>query len=171
MRPCLREVHDHRLRVGGDLNPVVDELGALQCLYTPAGDQDDSDLHRARLLAARGGTPSSVAEAQARATRTFVTTSGRSPPRTWPGCAPPTTARVCARMADHTPDLHLGRVQDGAWIAWLTTTDTLTAWRERVARSELVGTHRDEFGDFELGRLRVQFEEAVDDLSVRLTGE
>ncbi|WP_331729451.1 hypothetical protein OG592_42875 (plasmid) [Streptomyces avidinii] len=31
--------------------------------------------------------------------------------------------RICTRTADHTPDLHLGRAQDGAWIAWLTTAD------------------------------------------------
>jgi hypothetical protein len=39
----------------------------------------------------------------------------------------------------------------------------------RETGPELAGAHRDELGDLELGRLRVQFEETVDDVrTVRL---
>ncbi|WP_051842912.1 MULTISPECIES: GNAT family N-acetyltransferase [Streptomyces] len=111
---------------------VVDELdehGARQCLYTPACDQDDSDLRWVRLLAERRDAVERCRGAQARATA-----AGQNLPDDLAALTPEELARlcparhgaygrICARMADHTPDLHLGRAQDGAWIAWLTTPD------------------------------------------------
>ncbi|WP_053679715.1 GNAT family N-acetyltransferase [Streptomyces sp. XY66] len=112
---------------------VVDELdehGARQCLYTPAGDQDDSDLRWLRLFAARRDAVERRRGAQARATA-----AGQNLPEDLSALTPGGLARlcparhgaygrICARMADHTPDLHLGRAPDGAWIAWLTPADT-----------------------------------------------
>ncbi|MET8682348.1 hypothetical protein ABZW18_33495 [Streptomyces sp. NPDC004647] len=66
--------------------------------------------------------------------------------------------RICARTADHTPDLHLGWAPDGAWIAWLTARSVTrqVGAAEAVRRSsELVSAHRDEFGDLELVRVGV----------------
>ncbi|WP_250402867.1 hypothetical protein [Streptomyces cellostaticus] len=111
---------------------VVDELdehGARQCLYTHAGDKDGSDLRWLRLLAARRDAVERRRGAQARATA-----AGQAVPDDLSALTPEELARlcparhgaygrICARMADHTPDLHLGRAQDGAWIAWLTTAD------------------------------------------------
>ncbi|WP_328373787.1 GNAT family N-acetyltransferase (plasmid) [Streptomyces sp. NBC_00445] len=111
---------------------VVDELdehGACQRLYTPAGDRDDSDLRWVRLLAARRDAVERRRGAQARATA-----AGQAVPEDLSALTPEELARlcparhgaygrICARMADHTPDVHLGRAQDGAWIAWLTTAE------------------------------------------------
>ncbi|WP_051779988.1 GNAT family N-acetyltransferase [Streptomyces sp. NRRL S-241] len=111
---------------------VVDELdehGARQCVYTPAGDQADSDLRWFRLLAERRDSVERRRGAQARATPAgqhlpddFATLTAEDLARL---CSARHGAygRICARMAGHTPDLHLGRAQDGAWIAWLTTAD------------------------------------------------
>ncbi|MFH9821292.1 GNAT family N-acetyltransferase [Streptomyces sp. NPDC017230] len=111
---------------------VVDELdehGARQCVYTPAGDQEDSDLRWFRLLAERRDAVERHRGAQVRATA-----AGQGLPDDLSALAPEELARlcparhgaygrICARVAEHTPDLHLGRAQDGAWIAWLTSAD------------------------------------------------
>ncbi|TGB03229.1 GNAT family N-acetyltransferase [Streptomyces sp. MZ04] len=102
-----------------------DEHGAHQCLYTLAEEQDDSDLRWARLLAERLDAVERHRGAQARATA-----AGQSLPDALAALTPDELARlcparhgaygrICARAADHTPDLHLGRAPDGAWIAWL----------------------------------------------------
>ncbi|WP_435060530.1 hypothetical protein, partial [Streptomyces sp. bgisy060] len=101
----------------------LDEHGARQCLYTPAGDQDDSDLRWLRLLAARRDAVERRRGVQARATA-----AGQAVPDDLSAltagelarlCRAPHGAygRICARPADHSPDVHLGRAQDGAWIA------------------------------------------------------
>ncbi|MEU0221658.1 GNAT family N-acetyltransferase [Streptomyces sp. NPDC006265] len=106
-----------------------DEHGARQCLYTSAGDQDDSDLRWVRLLAEHRDAVERRRGAQARATE-----AGQNLPDDLAALTPDELARlcparhgahgrICARMAAHPPDLHLGRAPDGAWIAWLTTAD------------------------------------------------
>ncbi|MGD1220475.1 GNAT family N-acetyltransferase [Streptomyces krungchingensis] len=115
--------------IGMTVVDEFDEHGARQVLYTPAGDQDDSDLRWFRLLAARRDAVERRRGAQAR-----TTAASQSLPDDLAALTPEELARlcparhgaygrICARMADHTPDLHLGRAQDGAWIAWLTTDD------------------------------------------------
>ncbi|WP_159045405.1 GNAT family N-acetyltransferase [Streptomyces sp. H036] len=111
---------------------VIDELdehGARQCLYTPAGDSDDSDLRWLRLLAGRQDAGERRRGAEARATA-----AGQNLPDDLEALTPDELARlcparhgaygrICARTAAHVPDLHLGRAPDGAWIAWLTTAE------------------------------------------------
>ncbi|WP_053760202.1 GNAT family N-acetyltransferase [Streptomyces sp. AS58] len=89
---------------------VVDELdehGARQCLYTPAGDKDDSDLRWLRLLAARRDAVERRRGAQARATA-----AGQNLPDDLAALTPEELVRlcparhgaygrICARMADH----------------------------------------------------------------------
>ncbi|MER6076094.1 GNAT family N-acetyltransferase [Streptomyces sp. NPDC001817] len=116
--------------IGMTVVDELDEYGARHCLYTPAVDQEDSDLRWVRLLAARRDAVERRRGAKARATA-----AGQSLPDDLAALAPEELARlcparhgaygrICARMADHTPDLHLGRAQDGAWIAWLTTAES-----------------------------------------------
>ncbi|MFD6967377.1 GNAT family N-acetyltransferase [Streptomyces sp. NPDC059949] len=106
-----------------------DEHGARQCLYTLANSQDEIDLRWARLIAARRDAVERRRGAQAR-----ETAAGQDLPDDLAALTPEQMVhlcparhgaygRICARTADHTPDLHLGRAQDGAWIAWLTTAE------------------------------------------------
>ncbi|GGS28847.1 hypothetical protein GCM10010269_79460 [Streptomyces humidus] len=115
--------------IGMTVVDEIDEHGARQCLYTPAGDQDDSDLRWVRLLAEHRDAVERRRGAQAR-----ETAAGQNLPDDLAALTPQEVARlcparhgaygrICARMADHSPDLHLGRAQDGAWIAWLTTAE------------------------------------------------
>ncbi|MGW3930390.1 GNAT family N-acetyltransferase [Streptomyces microflavus] len=107
-----------------------DEHGARQCLYAAGGDEDDTDVRWVRLLASRLDEVERRRGAQARATAV-----GERLPDDLTALAPEELARlcparhgaygrVCARVADHSPDLHLGRAPDGAWIAWLTSRAT-----------------------------------------------
>ncbi|MFE2271440.1 GNAT family N-acetyltransferase [Streptomyces lavendulae] len=115
--------------IGMTLVDELDEHGARQCVYTPAGDQDDSDLRWVRLLAERRDAVERRRGAQARETPV-----GQGLPDDLAALTPEKLARlcptrhgaygrICARVADHSPDLHLGRAQDGAWIAWPATPD------------------------------------------------
>ncbi|WP_327378911.1 GNAT family N-acetyltransferase (plasmid) [Streptomyces sp. NBC_01216] len=99
------------------------EFGEPQCLYTP-GDEDTA-LRWARVLDARREDVERRRGAEARATAV-----GRTLPDDLSVLTPEQTARlcparhgahgrICAHEKDHTPDLHLGRAADGAWIAWL----------------------------------------------------
>ncbi|MEU0213916.1 GNAT family N-acetyltransferase [Streptomyces sp. NPDC006265] len=104
---------------------VVDELDehGRQCVYTPAGGQDDSDLRWLRLLAERRDAVERHRGAQARRrarprpARTFPTTFRRSLPRNWPGCALPATAPTA-----------------GSAPAWPITRRTFTWAGHRTAR-------------------------------------
>lgn len=118
---------------------LVDEFyehGAQQCLYTPAGDPEDTELRWTRLIAERTDAVERRRGAEARAT-----VVGQSLPDDLSALAPEDLARLCAdlhgaygricvRPTDHTPDLHLGRAPDGAWIAWLTSREAVTASRD-----------------------------------------
>ncbi|MFD9292573.1 GNAT family N-acetyltransferase [Streptomyces sp. NPDC060030] len=115
--------------IGMTVLDEFDEHGARQCLYTPTGDQDDNDLRWFRLLAEHRDAVERRRGAQARETG-----AGQDLPDDLTVLTPEELARlcparhgaygrICARTAAHTPDLHLGRAQDGAWIAWLTTAD------------------------------------------------
>ncbi|MGW3957581.1 hypothetical protein ACWEKM_43440 [Streptomyces sp. NPDC004752] len=103
---------------------MLTQHGARQCLYTPGGDEDDSDLRWARLVASRLDEVERRRGAQARAT-----SAGQRLPEdlTAAELAQLCPAhhgfygRICAQAADHNPDLHLGRAPDGVWIAWLTS--------------------------------------------------
>ncbi|MCQ1577174.1 GNAT family N-acetyltransferase [Streptomyces parvus] len=109
---------------------VLDEViehGARQCLYSPGGDEDDSDVRWVRLIASRLDEVERRRGAQARATA-----AGRRLPEDLAALSPEEMAqlcpashgaygRICARATDHAPDLHLGRAPDGEWIAWLTS--------------------------------------------------
>ncbi|MFB7865410.1 GNAT family N-acetyltransferase [Streptomyces sp. NPDC056069] len=99
------------------------EFGEPQCLYTP-GDEDTA-LRWARVLDARREDVERRRGAEARATAV-----GRTLPDDLSALTPEQMARlcparhgahgrICAHEKDHTPDLHLGRAADGAWIAWL----------------------------------------------------
>ncbi|WP_250305387.1 GNAT family N-acetyltransferase [Streptomyces sp. A 4/2] len=99
------------------------EFGEPQCLYTP-GDEDTA-LRWARVLDARREDVERRRGAEARATAV-----GRTLPDDLSVLTPEQMARlcparhgahgrICAHEKDHTPDLHLGRAADGAWIAWL----------------------------------------------------
>ncbi|MCX4827028.1 GNAT family N-acetyltransferase [Streptomyces sp. NBC_01142] len=112
--------------VGMVLVDEFDEHGARQCLYTPGGDEDDSDLRWFRLVASRLDEVERRRGAQARATA-----AGQRLPEDLTaltadelGQLCPAShglyGRICAHAAGHTPALHLGRAPDGAWIAWLT---------------------------------------------------
>lgn len=112
--------------IGMVLLDEVEERGALQCLYTPGGE-DDTDVRWARLLASHLDAVERRRGAQARATA-----AGQLLPEDLAALTPEELAqlcparhgaygRICAWAADHTPDLHLGRAPDGAWIAWLTS--------------------------------------------------
>ncbi|MCL3999176.1 GNAT family N-acetyltransferase, partial [Streptomyces lavenduligriseus] len=103
--------------IGMTVIDEFDEHGARQCVYTPAGDQDDSDLRWFRLLAESRDAVERRRGAQARATP-----AGRALPDDLPTLTSEDLARlcparhgaygrICARTADHTPDLHLGRAQ------------------------------------------------------------
>lgn len=116
--------------IGMVLVDELDERGARQCLYTPGGDRDDSDLRWARLIASRLDEVERRRGAQARATA-----AGQRLPEDLTALTADELAqlcpahhggygRICARAAGHTPDLHLGRAPDGAWIAWLTSYET-----------------------------------------------
>lgn len=116
--------------IGMTMVDEFDEHGARQCLYTPAGDQDDSDLRWVRLAAKRVDDVERRRGTEARASAV-----GRSLPDDLTALAHEDLARlcperhgaygrICAREADHTPELHLGRAPDGAWIAWSTSRDT-----------------------------------------------
>jgi RimJ/RimL family protein N-acetyltransferase len=113
--------------IGMTLVDEFEEHGQPQCLYTPAGDQEDSDLRWARLIAERVDAAERRRGAQARATA-----MGQELPDNLTALSPDDLSRlcpdrhgaygrICARTAGHLPDLHLGRAPDGAWIAWLTT--------------------------------------------------
>lgn len=113
--------------VGMVLVDELDEHGARQCLYTPGGDEDDSDLRWVRLIASRLDEVERRRGAQARATA-----AGQRLPEDLAVLTADELAqlcparhggygRICAHAANHTPDLHLGRAPDGAWIAWLTS--------------------------------------------------
>ncbi|MET9777989.1 GNAT family N-acetyltransferase [Streptomyces sp. NPDC006367] len=103
----------------------LDEHGSRQCVYTPGGDQEDSDLRWLRLTASHLDEVERRRGAQARATAagqrlpedlTILTAEAVSllcPARHG------TYGRICAREAGHVPALHLGRASDGGWIAWL----------------------------------------------------
>ncbi|MEU9744646.1 GNAT family N-acetyltransferase [Streptomyces niveus] len=119
--------------IGMTLVDEFDEHGAQQCLYTPAVDQDDTELRWTRLIAERMDTSERRRGAEARATAV-----GQSLPDDLSALAPEdlarlcpdlhgTYGRICARPTDHTPDLHLGRAPDGAWIAWLSSRDAVKA--------------------------------------------
>jgi RimJ/RimL family protein N-acetyltransferase len=113
--------------IGMVLVDEIEEHGALQCLYTPGGGEDDSDLRWVRLIATRQDEVERRRGAEARATA-----AGRRLPEDLTLLGPEELARlcpahhgaygrICAHTADHTPGLHLGRAPDGAWIAWLTS--------------------------------------------------
>lgn len=113
--------------VGMTLVDQFEEHGQPQCLYTPAGDQYDTDLRWARLIAERLDVVERRRGAQARATA-----MGQELPGDLTVLSPSDLARlcpdrhgaygrICARTAGHTSELHLGRAPDGAWIAWLTS--------------------------------------------------
>ncbi|MEU8545260.1 GNAT family N-acetyltransferase [Streptomyces sp. NPDC048717] len=115
--------------IGMTVIDELDEHGARQCLYTPAGDSEDSDLRWLRLLAERQDDVERRRGAEARATPT-----GQNLPNDRTALTPEELARlcparhgaygrICARTAAHVPELHLGRAPDGAWIAWLTTAE------------------------------------------------
>ncbi|MCV2460961.1 GNAT family N-acetyltransferase [Streptomyces sp. ICN988] len=109
--------------IGMTVVEELDEHGARQCLYTHAGDQDDSDLRWVRLLAARREAIDAPRHARPQPARLFPKTSRRFLPREPARLCPArhgAYGRICACMADHAPDVHPGRAQDGAWIAWLT---------------------------------------------------
>ncbi|MEW1760523.1 GNAT family N-acetyltransferase [Streptomyces cyaneofuscatus] len=102
----------------------LDEHGSRQCVYTPASDQDDSDLRWLRLTASHLDEVERRRGAQARATA-----AGQHLPEDLAALTVEEAARlcavrhgaygrICARAAGHTPALHLGRAPDGAWIAW-----------------------------------------------------
>ncbi|MFD7919750.1 GNAT family N-acetyltransferase [Streptomyces sp. NPDC059740] len=112
--------------IGMRLVDQFEEHGEQQCLYTPAGDQEDTDLRWARLVAERVDAVERRRGAQARATA-----MGQELPDDLTALSPSEMARlcsdrhgaygrICARTAGHVPELHLGRASDGAWIAWLT---------------------------------------------------
>lgn len=111
--------------VGMVLVDEVDEHGARQCVYTPGGDEDDSDLRWLRLVASRLDEVERRRGAQARATA-----AGQRLPEDLTALTADELARlcparhgaygrICAHAAGHAPVLHLGRAPDGAWIAWL----------------------------------------------------
>ncbi|MEY9840646.1 GNAT family N-acetyltransferase [Streptacidiphilus sp. EB103A] len=94
-----------------------------QCVYTPAGSEV-SDLPWLRLAASR------AAESEHRwGAETRATVRGRELPHNLSALDFEALAhlcrarhgahgRICAQSAGHLPDLHLGRVRDGSWIAW-----------------------------------------------------
>ncbi|MFJ6438716.1 GNAT family N-acetyltransferase [Streptomyces sp. NPDC091416] len=113
--------------IGMMLVDEFEEHGQAQCLYTPAGDQEDNDLRWARLIAARVDAAERRRGAQERATP-----MGREVPADLTAlplgdllqrCPDRHGAygRICARTDGHLPRPHLGRAPDGAWIAWLTS--------------------------------------------------
>lgn len=104
--------------VGMVLVDQFDEHGALQCLYTPGGDEDDADLRWFRLVASRLDEVERRRGAQARATA-----AGQRLPEDLAALTPDELARlcpahhgaygrICAHAAGHTPALHLGRTPD-----------------------------------------------------------
>ncbi|MGW1615651.1 GNAT family N-acetyltransferase [Streptomyces sp. NPDC002285] len=113
--------------IGMTLVDKFEEHGHPQCLYTPVGDQYDTDLRWVRLIAERLDAVERRRGAQARATA-----MGQKLPDDLTALSPSDLARlcldrhsaygrICARTPGHTPELHLGRAPDGAWIAWLTS--------------------------------------------------
>ncbi|MEU9337181.1 hypothetical protein AB0D49_29150 [Streptomyces sp. NPDC048290] len=86
---------------------VVDEHGARQRLYTPAGDQDDSDLRWLRLFAARRD-----AVERRRGTQARATAAGQNLPDDLAALTPP---RVRVTWApDHEPRQRLS--EGGAYV-------------------------------------------------------
>lgn len=113
--------------VGMVLLDEIEEHGARQCLYTPGRAEDDSEVRWMRLVASRLDEVERRRGAQARATD-----AGRRLPEDLAALTSEELAqlcparhgaygRICARMAAHEPDLHVGRAPDGEWIAWLTS--------------------------------------------------
>jgi RimJ/RimL family protein N-acetyltransferase len=111
--------------IGWVLIDEFEEHGELQCLYTPDAEEDDAELRWARLIGAHLDAVERRRGAQAR-----TTAVGQSLPDDLTVLTPGelarlclarhvTYGRICAWTAGHTPDLHLGRADDGAWIAWL----------------------------------------------------
>ncbi|MFI6528174.1 GNAT family N-acetyltransferase [Streptomyces uncialis] len=103
----------------------LDEYGARQCVYTPGGDQEDSDLRWLRLTASHLNEVERRRGAQARATAAgqhlpedLSVLTAEEAARLCPA-RHGTYGRICAHAAGHAPTLHLGRAPDGAWIAWL----------------------------------------------------
>ncbi|WP_370138380.1 GNAT family N-acetyltransferase [Streptacidiphilus sp. EB103A] len=105
------------------LDDGLEEYGALQCLYTPVGTEDDV-LRWARLYDGRREEAERRIGALVRATEPGAVLPGdlevlgveamirRCPARHG------AHGRVCAYDSGHRPALHLGRARDGGWIAW-----------------------------------------------------
>ncbi|WP_055533876.1 GNAT family N-acetyltransferase [Streptomyces graminilatus] len=115
--------------IGWELVDEFEEHGEPQCLYTPAAADEDTELRWARLIGEHVDAVERRRGAQARATA-----AGQSLPDDLTVLTPEelarlclarhgTYGRICAWTAGHTPDLHIGRADDGAWIAWLAKTE------------------------------------------------
>ncbi|WSJ91769.1 GNAT family N-acetyltransferase (plasmid) [Streptomyces sp. NBC_01304] len=113
--------------VGMVLVDEFEEHGATQCLYTPNSLGEDTELRWTRLASARQDERERRHGVQARATpegqRLPEDLAALTSEELGSLCLARHGAhgRICARDAGHTPELHVGRAADGAWIAWLTS--------------------------------------------------